>query len=55
MKRNNKSEDFHFNFKEEIPFEKRVVESKKIMEKFIQRIPVIIEKAESESILGDLE
>ena len=35
--------------------DKRVVESQKIMDKFKERIPIIIEKSSSEQKLPDLE
>jgi len=59
---------FNFAFKNDIPLgnssiyishafltEKRQAESVKIMEKFHERIPVIIEKATSEQNLPDLD
>jgi predicted site-specific integrase-resolvase len=38
-----------------INLEKRIVESAKIMEKFKERIPIIIERASSEQKLPDLD
>lgn len=62
-----KQDDFSFRFKEEITYgkylqsklmcliEKRVQESKKILEKFAERVPVIIQKAQTEETLPELE
>ena len=57
--------DQDFAFKQEISFgnvlcltaspERRTVESKKILDKYNGRIPVIIEKAETETTLQNLE
>eukprot|EP00349_Pseudokeronopsis_sp_Brazil_P003613 CAMPEP_0202956962 /NCGR_PEP_ID=MMETSP1396-20130829/1411_1 /ASSEMBLY_ACC=CAM_ASM_000872 /TAXON_ID= /ORGANISM="Pseudokeronopsis sp., Strain Brazil" /LENGTH=55 /DNA_ID=CAMNT_0049674203 /DNA_START=1 /DNA_END=168 /DNA_ORIENTATION=- len=55
MKSNKKGEKFEFKFKDEIAFEKRCIESAKIMEKYPDRVAVIIEKSESEENLPDLE
>ena len=58
---------FTFEFKNEIPLgkppwpvtqcsiERRTQEAKKIMDKFKERIPVVIERAASEQKLPDLE
>eukprot|EP00347_Sterkiella_histriomuscorum_P006782 403351453 len=47
--------DFNFNFKNEITYERRMIESQKILDKYQGRIPVIIEKASGEHNLTDLE
>ena len=46
---------FEFKFKSDITLEKRQAESVKIMEKFHERIPVIIEKATTEQKLPELD
>ena len=48
-------DDFNFAFKESFPLEKRQIESAKILEKYPDKIPVIIEKATSEKDLAELE
>mmetsp|Transcript_22373 Transcript_22373/g.21558 ORF Transcript_22373/g.21558 Transcript_22373/m.21558 type:complete len:123 (+) Transcript_22373:24-392(+) len=55
MKSGNKVDKFEFKFKQEITFEKRCLESAKIVEKYGERIPVVIEKSDSEENLPDLE
>ncbi|CDW88108.1 gamma-aminobutyric acid receptor-associated 2 [Stylonychia lemnae] len=48
-------DDFNFQFKDEIAFERRAIESEKIRLKYDGRIPVIIEKSSTDQVLCDLE